>query len=64
MSPSSYQGSKSPSSYQASNYSYQYDEISADDLPAGEGEAYPTGCTACATAAWVDTLRFIQYLCM
>eukprot|EP00577_Skeletonema_sp_RCC1716_P029352 CAMPEP_0113413022 /NCGR_PEP_ID=MMETSP0013_2-20120614/23170_1 /TAXON_ID=2843 ORGANISM="Skeletonema costatum, Strain 1716" /NCGR_SAMPLE_ID=MMETSP0013_2 /ASSEMBLY_ACC=CAM_ASM_000158 /LENGTH=62 /DNA_ID=CAMNT_0000299601 /DNA_START=32 /DNA_END=220 /DNA_ORIENTATION=+ /assembly_acc=CAM_ASM_000158 len=62
MSSSSYQGSKSPSSYQGSHYSYHYDEISADDLPAGE--AYPSGCTACATAAWVDTLRFIQYLCM
>eukprot|EP00986_Skeletonema_menzelii_P010958 scaffold5480_cov133-Skeletonema_menzelii.AAC.4 len=37
------------------------DGISVDDLPE---QGYPSGCTACAAAAWVDTLRFIQYMCI
>eukprot|EP00573_Skeletonema_grethae_P000405 CAMPEP_0201685884 /NCGR_PEP_ID=MMETSP0578-20130828/538_1 /ASSEMBLY_ACC=CAM_ASM_000663 /TAXON_ID=267565 /ORGANISM="Skeletonema grethea, Strain CCMP 1804" /LENGTH=62 /DNA_ID=CAMNT_0048169865 /DNA_START=72 /DNA_END=260 /DNA_ORIENTATION=+ len=62
MSPNSYQGSSSNSNYSrsASNVSYHYD----DDISVNNEGTNPTGCAACATAAWVDTLRFIQYLCM
>ena len=59
-----YSNNNSPNNSPNITYSKSFnhdDGISVDELPA---DGYPSGCTACATAAWLDTLRFIQYMCM
>ena len=53
----------SPHSYQGNTTAYNDSGIAVDDDLPDEG-VYPSGCSACAAAAWIDTLHFIQYLCM
>ena len=49
----------SPPSSASTCYYYDDGNISVNDNP----DAAPTGCSACATAAWLDTLNFIRYMC-